>query len=317
MNTAAEATAAFFQNLQASRLLTDAQLRDLGGWIALAKPDLPSAAKEVNRRGWLTAYQIREVAKGRGAGLRIASRYVVQDVLGEGGMGRVYKVHDTRMGRDAALKVIRKEKLSNALAVNRFEQEIRVAAAMDHPNVVKVYDAEELDGYHFYVMEFIDGSDLTKLVRDHGPMPVPEACDAIRQAALGLQHAYECGLVHRDIKPSNIIVPRAVGAVKLVDLGLARLLEQPPGGEEANRITQEGFVIGTPDFLAPEQARNPMTVDIRADIYALGGTLYYTLTALVPFDGANPTEKLLKHCTDPPPGLLLRRPDAPPQIEQI
>ena len=315
MSSAADPTAAFFQQLQASRLLTDGQLRDLWGWIAAARPDVPAAAREVNRRGWLTAFQLREVAKGRGAALTVAGRYAVSDVLGEGGMGRVYKAHDARMGRGVALKVIRKEKLAHPATVGRFEQEVRALSAMDHPNVVKVYDAEEVGGHHFYVMELIDGADLTKLVRDRGPLPVPAACDAVRQAALGLQHAHERGLVHRDIKPSNIIVHRGGGAVKLVDLGLARLMDQPGG--DAHRLTQEGFVIGTPDFLAPEQARNPMAVDIRADIYALGCTLYYVLTGATPFEGATPTEKMLRHCTDPPPDLLARRPDAPPQLAQI
>ncbi|MDY3551592.1 bifunctional serine/threonine-protein kinase/formylglycine-generating enzyme family protein [Gemmata sp. JC717] len=316
MSSAADATAIFYQHLQASRLLTDAQLRDLWGWIAHARPDLPAAAREVSRRGWLTPYQIREVARGRGSALKVASRYVLLAVLGEGGMGRVYKAHDTRMGRDVALKVIRRERLTHSVAVVRFEQEVLALSAMDHPNVVKVYDAEEVDGYHFYVMELIDGTDLTKIVREAGPLPIARACDVIRQAALGLQHAHERGLVHRDIKPSNIIAPRHGGAVKLVDLGLARLME-PPGGPDAHRITQEGFVIGTPDFVAPEQARNPTAVDIRADIYALGGTLYFALTGLVPYDGATPTEKLLKHCIDPPPDLLSRRPDAPAALEQI
>jgi formylglycine-generating enzyme required for sulfatase activity len=124
-------------------------------------------------------------------------------------------------------------------------------------------------------------------------------------------------LVHRDIKPSNILVTRNGGTVKLVDLGLARIIDAAPGGPDAGRITQEGFVIGTPDFLAPEQARNPMTVDIRADIYSLGGTLYYLLTGRVPYEGTTPTEKLLKHCTDPPPDLRKYRPEAPPQLQQL
>src|SRR5579883_3418518 len=122
-------------------------------------------------------------------------------------------------------------------------------------------------------MDYIDGNELKKIVRDRGPMHVTEACEAIRQAALGLQHAFETGLVHRNIKPSNILVPRTGGPVKLVDLGLARVIDTPD--EEKHRLTQEGFVIGTPDFLAPEQARNPIGVDIRADIYSLGGTLFY------------------------------------------
>ena len=317
MSSAAEPTATLYQNLQASGLLADAQLRELWDWLAHAKPDLQGMAREISRRGWLTPYQIKEVARGRGAALRVAGRYVLLDVLGEGGMGRVYKAHDSRMGRDVALKVIRKEKLAHPTTAGRFEQEIQALGTMrKHPNVVDVYAAERVEGHHFYVMELVDGSDLTRLVRDHGPMRIPEACEAIRQAAFGLQHAYESGLVHRDIKPSNIIVPRNGGAVKLVDLGLARLMDAP-GGDDAHRVTQEGFVIGTPDFLAPEQARDPMKVDIRADVYALGGTLFYILTGRVPYDGGSATEKLLRHCTDPPPLLLPLRPDAPPQLEHL
>ena len=221
---------------------------------------------------------------------------------------------DTRLKREAALKIIRKEKLKHPAAETRFKYEIEALAKMKHPNVVEVFNADQVGDTHYYEMEFVDGTDLTKLVRDRGRLPVHVACEYIRQAALGLHHAFEKGLVHRDIKPSNMLVSRNGRVVKLVDLGLARIRESEP---DAGRVTHEGFVIGTPDFLAPEQARNPMGVDIRADIYALGGTLYYLLTGKVPFDGANPTEKLLKHCTAPPPPLLTERPDAPPQVEQI
>ena len=315
--SAADPTATFYQNLQSSGLLTAAQLRELWGWMSHQKPDLQAMAREINRRGWLSAFQIKEIAKGRSAGLRVADRFLLLDVLGEGGMGRVYKAHDERMGRDVAFKVIRKEKLAHPTTAGRFVQEIQALSRMTkHPNVVEVFIADQIGDTHYCVMEYIDGADLTKMVRDTGPMPVPQACDAIRQAALGLQHASETGLVHRDIKPSNIIVPRGGGPVKLVDLGLARLMDAP-GGEDAHRITQEGFVIGTPDFLAPEQARDPMGVDIRADIYSLGGTLDYILTGRVPYDGGNATEKMLKHCTEPPPRLLAHRPDAPPQLEQL
>src|SRR5262249_17902795 len=193
--------------------------------------------------------------------------------------------------------------------------EMQALGKVKHPNVVTAYDADAIGDTHFVSMEFIDGADLTRLVRERGPLPVLAACEYIRQGALGLQHAHELGMVHRDIKPSNLLVTRDGRTVKLVDLGLARLAE--PATEGANRITQEGFVIGTPDFLAPEQARNPGAVDIRADIYALGATLFYILTGKVPYEGANPTEKLLKHCTEPPPWLLPLRPDAPPQVEQI
>jgi eukaryotic-like serine/threonine-protein kinase len=319
MNSAAEPTAAFYKSLQDSGLLNAAQLRDLVGWIAHKKPDLKGLAVELNRRAWLTPYQIKEIAKGRGHGLKVADRYNLLDILGEGGMGRVYKAHDTRMGRDVAFKVIRKEKLAHPVVLERFEQEYQALARMSkHPNVVEVFNADLVGEHHFCVMEFIDGTDLTKMVRTGGPLLMPRACDVIRQAALGLEHACRSGLVHRDIKPSNIIVPHNGGPVKLVDLGLARLLDAPgDGGEDAHRITQEGFVLGTPDFLAPEQARNPMAVDIRADIYALGGTLYYILTGRVPYEGITPTEKLVKHCTEPPPNLLAQCPGAPPALQQI
>ncbi len=313
MSTAADPTAAFLSALRGSGLLTPAQADDLARWAAPAKADPTALAKEVARRGWLTNYQIKEVFRGRGNELTV-DRYVLLDLLGEGGMGRVFKAHDTRLARDVALKIIRKERLSNPAAVARFGHEMVALGQLQHPNVVKAFDASQTGDTHFVVMEFIDGQDLTKLVLARGPLPVPEACEAVRQAALGLHHAFEAGLVHRDIKPSNILVGRDGRTVKLVDLGLARLGE--PGQEEA-RVTQEGYVIGTPDFLAPEQARDPGTVDIRADIYALGATLYYTLTGKVPFPGASPTEKLLKHCTEPPPSLRALRPEAPPQLEHL
>lgn len=316
MSTAPDPPAAFVTALRTSKLLSPAQVTELAAWVRDTQPDVQALAKEVHRRGWLTPYQIKEVFRGRGAEL-VLGGYVLLDLLGEGGMGKVFKARQTRLGRDVALKVIRKERLKNPAAEARFVQEVRALAQMSHPNVVTVYDADQADDTHFYAMELIDGTDLTKVVRQRGPLPVSQACEYVRQAAMGLHHAYEMGLVHRDIKPSNLIVTRDERVVKVVDLGLARLTEADPTDGEAGRITQEGFVLGTPDFLAPEQARNPTGVDTRADIYALGGTLYYLLTAKVPFEGANATEKLLKHCTEPPPGILAVRPDAPPQLEQV
>jgi serine/threonine protein kinase len=315
MSSAADPTAAFFANLRASGLLQQAQLQELWAWVSATRPDVQGLAKEISKRGWLTAFQIKEIFRGRGRDLMLGP-YVFQELLGEGGMGRVYKAQHSRLGVVRAVKVIRKEKLKHPAAEPRFLQEVAALAKMEHPNVVRVYNADQIGDTHYYEMELIDGTDLTKIVKAQGPLSVSDACEYIRQGALGLQHAFEKGLVHRDIKPSNLILSRKGRVVKLVDLGLARLTEADPA-DEMGRITQEGFVIGTPDFLAPEQARNPMDVDIRADIYALGGTLYYLLTGKVPFDGLNPTEKLLKHCTEPPPSLRALRPDAPPQVEQI
>ena len=311
---AADPTAAFLSAVKASGLLSPSQIDEIAAWATKARADVTSLAKEINDRGWLTPYQIKEIFKGRGKGL-VVGQFVLLDLLGEGGMGRVYKARQTRLGRDVALKIIRKERLTQPAAEARFMNEIRALSRMAHPNVVIAFDAGPIGDTHFVAMELVDGLDLTRLVRERGPLPVPEACYYIQQAALGLHHAYEQGMVHRDIKPSNILIGRDGKMVKLVDLGLARLQESITA--DAHRVTQEGYVIGTPDFLSPEQARNPGAVDIRADIYALGATLFYILAARVPFEGANPTEKLMKHCTEPPPSIRSLKPEVPPAIEQI
>ena len=311
----AEPTEPFLAALRESNLLGPNQLAELAAWAAGANPEGPQAvANELVRRGWMTPYQTREVYRGRGKDLTVGP-YLLLDLIGEGGMGRVYKARHTRLGREEALKVIRKEKIAHPVVVQRFAQEVRAAAQLAHPNVVQAFDADEAGGVHFLSMEFVEGADLTKIVRSQGPLPVPVGCDYIRQAALGLQHAFEKKLVHRDVKPSNLLVtPR--GQVKVLDLGLA-MLNAAPGVENANRVTLEGLVLGTPDFLAPEQAQNPQAVDIRADVYALGATLFYILTGRVPFEGATPTDKLVKHVTAPPPSLCEVRPDAPPQLDLV
>ena len=310
----ADTTEPFLAAIRDTQILTPSQFDELNTWVQSQRPDPNTLAREVNRRGWLTAFQIREIYKGRGVDLRLGP-YILLDLLGEGGMGRVYKAYHTRLGRVVALKVIRKEKLSKSNALQRFQQEIRAAAHLSHPNVVLALDADEADGTPFYAMEFVEGADLSKLVQQHGPIPYPIACEYIRQAALGLQHAFERGLVHRDVKPSNLLVtPR--GQVKVLDLGLA-MLKEVPGGENSGRVTQDGLVIGTPDFLAPEQAQNPTGVDIRADVYGLGATLYYLITGKVPFDGESPTDKLLKHITEPPPSLRAARPEVPPGLDML
>jgi len=295
-------------------LLTPSQVGEVGRWAKAAAADPTAVAREVNRRGWLTPFQLKEVYRGRGRDLFVG-KYVLLDLLGEGGMGRVYRARDTKLDRILALKVIRKEKLTNPLAVRRFNNEIRAVAALSHPNVVLAFDAGEEDGSHFCAMELVEGTDLTQVVRARGPLPVPEACEYVRQAALGLQHAFERGLVHRDVKPSNLMVTPG-GQVKVLDLGLA-MLNEPGTGEGENRLTQVGFVIGTPDFLAPEQARDAQGVDIRADVYALGATLFFLLAGRVPYGGTTSTEKLIRHATEPPPSLARHRPGAPPHLDAV
>jgi len=171
MSSAADPTAAFLSALQASRLLSAAQLEDIAGWAAQTRSDVPTLAKEINRRGWLTVYQIKEIARGRGKDL-ILGIYVISDLLGEGGMGRVFKAHNTRLGRDEALKVIRADKLKHSTAQARFTLEMQALGKVKHPNVVTAFDAGPIGELHFVSMELIDGTDLTRMVRerlDRGP----------------------------------------------------------------------------------------------------------------------------------------------------
>jgi serine/threonine protein kinase len=231
-------------------------------------------------------------------------RYRLIDRLGSGGMGAVYRAEHTFMQRTVVLKVIRPELLARPEAVERFRREVRAAARLSHPNVVTAHDADEAQGLHFLVMEYVDGESLAQVVANRGPLPIAEACDYVRQTALGLQHAYERGLMHRDIKPGNLLLtPR--GQVKIVDFGLAYLMDEA----SANALTPSGAILGTPDYIAPEQARNPKDADIRADIYALGCTLYHLLVGQPPFAGGTAMEKLLQHQYEPLPQLDKVRPD--------
>ena len=165
-------------------------------------------AGELIRRGWLTPYQVNQLLQGRGRELLLGS-YVLLERLGEGGMGQVFKARNWKLGQVVALKLIRKERIDDPDAVRRFQREIRAAAQLDHPNIVLAFDADEVGGTHLLVMEYVEGTDLAKLVKQDGPLPVDKACDYIRQAALGLQHAHERGLVHRDIKPHNLLLTPA------------------------------------------------------------------------------------------------------------
>ena len=231
--------------------------------------------------------------------------------LGRGGMGVVYLAEHGVMRRLAALKVIKPEYTSNPAAVERFRREIRAAARLHHPNIVAVYDAERAGDKHILVMEYVDGVSLDKLVRERGPLPVAEACEYVRQAALGLQHAHERGLVHRDVKPHNLI-RGAGGVVKVLDFGLASAR-----GNGEGSLTGATVVMGTPDYIAPEQAEDSHAADARADIYALGCTLYFLLTGRPPFSRPSAMRTLLAHREDAPEALSVLRPDVTPGLVAV
>jgi serine/threonine protein kinase len=243
--------------------------------------------------------------------------YEILGELGRGGMGVVYQARHQRLDRIVALKVIRPERLAHSDAVSRFQREARMASRLVHPNLVTVYDADEVDGLHFLAMEYVEGTDLARLVRDQGPLPIALACDYIRQAAQGLQHAHECGLVHRDVKPANLLVTAREGRVKVLDLGLA-LLREPEGNHPTTgELTSTGILMGTPDFIAPEQVRDFHRVDVRADLYSLGCSFYYLLAGRVPFPGGTLIEKLDKHRFDSPQPVEQLRPEVPAALAEV
>ena len=248
---AIETVATLMQTLDASRLLGPEQLGE-ANQLQARFPDPRAFARELVQRGWLTPYQVNQFLQGRGKDLVLGS-YVLLERIGEGGMGNVFKARHHKLGQVVALKVIRKDRLTNAEAVGRFRREIQLVAQLSHPNVVIAFDADFGSDGCFLSLEYVEGTDLAKLVKRNGPLPVAMACDYIRQASLGLQHAHERGLVHRDIKPSNLLLTANGNKVKLLDLGLARLRQD--GQDDHQTFTQMGVVVGTPDFMAPEQAR--------------------------------------------------------------
>jgi serine/threonine protein kinase len=219
--------------------------------------------------------------------------------LGAGGMGMVYLAQHLWLERSVAVKLLPEELLRDQDAVARFRREMRAVGRLNHPLIVRATDAGEAEGIPFLVTELVDGLDLTRLVRQCGPLRVDDACEIVRQAAEALQYAHGQGLVHRDVKPSNIMLTRD-GAVKLLDFGLAR------GREVLTTLTCSGTFLGTLDYMAPEQAGDSRNVDIRADLYSLGCTLYFLLTGQAPFGGAayaTPAGKLRGHLENPPPAI--------------
>jgi CheY-like chemotaxis protein len=263
--------------------------------------------------------------------MRLAG-YEILGELGRGGMGVVYKARHLCMNRVVALKVIDQEHLARPRAIERFYREVQAAAQLSHRNIVMAFDAGELGETHYFAMEFVPGFDLVQLMEERGPLPVGVACHLIAQAAQGLQHAHERGLVHRDIKPSNLLItwerpPPPVGGwepgsappleeavVKILDLGLALLDD---GGDGEGGGPAEGRAVGTADYMAPEQWANAHKVDVRADLYSLGATFYHLLTGQVPFPADEPMEKMLKHHLDEPVPVSQFRPDVPPDVAAL
>ena len=242
--------------------------------------------------------------------------YEIKSELGRGGMGVVYLAHNTLMGRDEVLKVMSKHLMDRPGVLDRFLREIRAVARLRHPNIVTAYSATRIGESIVFAMEYVEGLDLSKIVKAKGPLPVSHACNFVYQAALGLQHAYEEGLVHRDIKPANLMLSRKGdrAAVKVLDFGLAKVAreEHVDGG-----LTSQGQALGTPDFIAPEQILNAQDVDIRADIYSVGGTLFYLLTGRPPFQANSLYDIYQAHISREADPLNVVRPDVPAELAAL
>jgi serine/threonine protein kinase len=287
--------------------------------------------RELMRRDWLTPYQANQLLLGRAADL-LQGAYLLLERLGEGGMGTVFKARHRKMDRLVALKLLRPELSADAEAVGRFHRETELIGRLKHPNLVHAYDAGLIGTALGLVMEYVEGTDLSRLVKKQGPLPVALACAFVRQTAVGLQYIHERGLVHRDIKPANLMVTSqpgpdgtALAVVKILDLGLARLRPRtgivPAGASlsDTRTLTMLSGVVmmGTPDYLAPEQALDFHGADIRCDIYALGCTLHFLLTGQAPFAGASLPQKLIKHQQEEPPALAEFRSDVPESVAVV
>src|SRR5262249_53020737 len=265
------------------------------------------------RDGLLTHFQAEQFLQGEWRRFTLGN-YKALEMLAAGGMGSVYLCEHKLMRRRVAVKVLPTTKADDTSSLERFYREARAVAALDHGNIVRAYDIDQDDRLHFLVMEYVDGASLQEIVKRTGRMDVLRAAHYVRQAAMGLQHAHEtAGLVHRDIKPSNILVDRT-GVVKILDMGLARFFH-----DEEDILTKkyDENVLGTADYLAPEQALDSHSVDIRADIYSLGATFYYCLTGRSPFNEGTVAQKLIWHQTRRPKPIRSIRPEAPGELVAV
>ncbi len=255
-----------------------------------------------------------EVTGGAGPSPRLG-KFVLLHQLGKGGGGAVWRALDTELDRVVAVKIPDAGLMTSPVQRARFRREARAAARLSHANVVTLFEVAQAGDTPLLVMEYVEGTDLWRLVQQSGPFPVPQACDYVGQAARGLQHAHERGLVHRDVKPANLLLTAQGAVVKVLDLGLARLLPRPD--DAATHLTESGLVMGTADFMAPEQACDARAADARADVYSLGCTLYYLLTGRVPFPGGTVAEKLLRHLTQEPAPVQRLQPAVPPALAAV
>jgi serine/threonine protein kinase len=321
MPAAAPATVeAFVDLVRKSDLIEQSRFDSYREQLGTDTPDRPHRlARKMVADGLLTNFQAEQLLKGKHKGFTLGN-YVLLERIGRGGMGMVYLAEHSRMHHRVALKVLPPEQAENPTVRERFYREARAAALVTHPNLVRAHDIDCTGGIHYLVMEYVDGVTLHHLVAKHGPLSVERAAHYIGQAAVGLEYAFEIsGMVHRDIKPGNLVVDRT-GTVKILDMGLARLGQASFFEGNAEAITQlhnDKSVLGTADYIAPEQALNSQAADTRADLYSLGATFYFLLTGRPPFPTGSVAQKLMWHQMREPDPIEQLRPDLPGAITRL
>jgi outer membrane biosynthesis protein TonB len=303
----------FLEAVQTSNLLEADQLA-AAREAAQGADDPRTLARLLVQKGLLTRWQAGQLLVGRHS--FFLGKYKLIDLLGRGGMGNVFLAQHTMMNRTVAVKMISRQLSQDPASRERFVEEARAIAALDHPNIVHAYTIDSEDDRYYLVLEYVEGQDLQRMVDAQGPLDYERAADFVRQAADGLTHAHSKGMVHRDIKPSNLLVSPQ-GVVKILDMGMARLAERDPQVAGNGAAPQDERVLGSVDYMAPEQGVQGPEMDHRADIYSLGCTLHYLLTGTPPFPEGTLPERILKHQTQDPPSILLKRPGAPRDLVRI
>ncbi len=309
----------FIEGLTTSRLMSASEVHAFLGSLPpeVSSSDVPTLASQLVQRGMLTKYQAGRIAAGRPRGL-VLGKYTIQDKIGEGGMGEVFVAEHRRMRRPVVVKILHSRAMSSRQSARRFQREVEAAARLHHPHIVTAFDADEEDGVHFLVLEYVEGEPLGEVVTRDGPLPLEVALSYVLQAALGLEYAHSQGIIHRDIKPNNLLVDRG-GTVKILDMGLARFDDGSRSTvvEGSDGLTRRNQIVGTVEYMAPEQVDDSSAADGRSDIYSLGCTLFRLLAGRPPYEGDSVVQTLLAHRVEPIPSVRKLRPDAPRMLDQV
>jgi len=301
----------FGKSLIAAGLMTKDELRAwFTGMPADKRPrDAEALARALAADGKISKYQSAVLLQGKPQALAFG-HYVLVSQLGSGASGHVFKARHKNSARDVAIKVLAAEVAQDPTSVKRFRREVEAAGRLEHRHIVRAVDAGEFNGQHYLVMEYVDGADLASIVKSRGPLPVDEAVHCILQAAEGFRFAHEAGVVHRDVKPGNLLLDKN-GTVRILDLGLVRFEGEGDG------LTATQQVMGTVDYMSPEQSADTKRADARADIYSLGVTLWYLLTGRRMYDSKNMVERIMMHRSAPIPSLTSVRHEVPPALDAV